>query len=80
MEREAGGQAVNEKLKPCPFCGREKIIIHSIDPDIERLADNFWAVCTSCVSFGPLSNTKKEAIAAWNKRIEQAAAPKGETE
>jgi Lar family restriction alleviation protein len=73
VEQEAGGETVNEKLKPCPFCGKEKITIHSIDPDIERFDDNFWAICKSCFSFGPPSNTKKEAIAAWNKRTEQPA-------
>jgi Lar family restriction alleviation protein len=80
MEQETGGETVNEKLKPCPFCGREKIIIYRSECAAERLDDNFWAVCKFCVSFGPLSNTKKEAIAAWNKRTEQAAASKEETE
>lgn len=52
------------KLKPCPFCGGNKLVIHG--------PQAFWIVCRECGAEGPtpssLWKTKKEAAKAWNRR------------
>jgi transcription elongation factor Elf1 len=56
---------MNEKLKYCPFCGKEGIFV--------KIMRNKWTV--SCknqlcsVRPGTRINTKKEVVKAWNKRV-----------
>ena len=49
-----------EELKPCPFCGKEKITIE------ERW--QYFGYCVNCGCEGPNAPTKRQAISAWNKR------------
>lgn len=59
-----------QKLKPCPFCGGEAIIIH------EAFRKNIYGVdvigtaigCDNC-NAQMFYRDKEEAIEAWNKRI-----------
>ena len=59
---------MDEKLKPCPFCGGENIIIDRDDgwenmdtnPDWNVFCRDCTATITEC--------TREKAIAAWNKR------------
>ena len=69
-----GRKTMNEKLRPCPFCGGEACI-----EDISELDDMdvIWMiVCDECggsASFGMdgCDATKDEAITAWNRRYEK---------
>jgi Lar family restriction alleviation protein len=58
----------NDKLKGCPFCGREKPRVFQ-----PYLAEVFYVFCDNddCVAHGPDGNTKDEAISAWNKRVKE---------
>ncbi len=52
-----------DELKPCLFCGEaEKIEVTF------TMWRDYWVICRSCGSGGPVKNTKKEAIEAWNRR------------
>ena len=47
------------ELKPCPFCGCKYIDFSGGDR---------WAMCTSCLSEGPVHLTREKAAIAWNTR------------
>lgn len=49
-------------LKPCPFCGREKLIRVTVK--------TCFIVCEGCETQGPVENTLDDAIEAWNTRTE----------
>ena len=49
------------KLKPCPFCGRELLVV-------EGWKGCVWVECINCNTEGPDKDTESEAIEAWNKR------------
>lgn len=51
------------KLKPCPFCGSERV-----RPPIEIGRRHCYAVCERCLAIGPDEQTKNAAAAAWNRR------------
>lgn len=53
-----------EKLKPCPFCGSDRIVPR----DRNEHCDYFLLYCHSCNAEGPNGRTLDEAIAAWNRR------------
>lgn len=54
-----------EDLKPCPFCGSDKLRVHAFDGCTEYLA----IVCTVCDASGPLTDDEEEvAVKSWNKR------------
>ena len=71
-----------QKLKPCPFCGGEGEIQHSIyrtAPDFgyERMPqfDSWYVKCKECL-FARLPywgnteyDTKEQAVDAWNTRV-----------
>lgn len=52
-------------LKPCPFCGND-------DPD-ELGLHMVSVMCWKCSAEGPMANSGKQSIAAWNKRVLPAA-------
>lgn len=59
---------MNDKLKPCPFCGGEAIV--------DGCDDTLWIViCKECNASIGHKETKEEAIEAWNKRIEPTFTP-----
>lgn len=55
-------RAMNEELKPCPFCGGKA--------EISLLLSNYGVACTSCMGaiFPAKEQTREEAIKAWNRR------------
>lgn len=56
------------KLKPCPFCGGEPEIVK-----VQNKGQKFyvsWADCTQCRCSTPLFSTRREVVAAWNRRAE----------
>ena len=52
------------KLEPCPFCGEKARICGS--DEIELV----FIECTKCYSQTNTYKTDKEAIKAWNRRVE----------
>ena len=58
-------QISRQKLKPCPFCGGDKI----------RLTN--WGLyrcwCANCLAQAADEISKKDAVEAWNKRVEPPA-------
>ena len=60
-EHARKGASLRQELKPCPFCGEIKC-------DIREGGRVAWATCPKCGCTLPLSRSKAEAIAAWNKR------------
>lgn len=56
---------MTNKLKPCPFCGRENLIIIFDD------YNNSAVFCNKCGAEGPLKGTEEGAIEAWNRRTEE---------
>ena len=67
-----------QKLKSCPFCGREHgFKITSIEHKLDDVTIKQWSVfCDAsgdkagCGASCGYRRTKAEAIAAWNKRSE----------
>ncbi len=64
------------ELKPCPFCGSDRITVMNI-------RDGQQAVCKDCHSSGQptfhgpdgFNATRGHAVAAWNRRAEAKAEP-----
>ena len=56
-----------EKLKPCPFCGSEKLEVRST-PFV-----GFTVRCwnDTCLASGPYKGTAEEAVDAWNGAYER---------
>lgn len=54
---------MSDELKPCPFCGCEKITL-------ERSCSNdcLWMECWECSTEGPVGSSSKEAKKIWNTR------------
>ena len=52
------------ELKPCPFCGCNKIEVHR---DVEAAITRYRGVCWDCVA-QIYRGTKEEVIEAWNRR------------
>jgi len=61
---------MSEKLKQCPFCGREAImgIACHVHEDYA-----FRVECRECKIVTPFYDTEAEAIEAWNRRAERTA-------
>ena len=56
------------KLKPCPFCGSENLILMDC---------NQFVQCLNCRAFGPDVDAVSGAAAKWNTRAEAKAEEKG---
>lgn len=55
-------------LKPCPFCGSADVEIEYLD---EQFRDHHMFVeCKSCEASSAIHFTRKEAVAAWNRRTQ----------
>ena len=54
---------MNEKLKPCPFCGNTDVLLFE-----GAGRGGARIVICDCGASGALSYSKKEAIDAWNRR------------
>ena len=52
------------ELKRCPFCGGEAEILAS------NGLTKGWITCSHCGAEVPIIQTKKEAVAAWNRRAD----------
>ena len=68
---------MTDKLKPCPFCGREAILVKNEHPRLHRPSRNgqYHVACYECdlmmgydEDYGGQFDTKEEAIEAWNRR------------
>ena len=66
-----------DELKPCPFCGGEAKMRTSISSSIPKRSIVF-CYCEKCGASGKLIEDSKcdgtfikEAIEAWNRRVEQ---------
>lgn len=55
---------MNEKLKPCPFCGGEAKLYYT------EFYEEFAVQCTWCKADRYGYPTEQEAINAWNTRVE----------
>lgn len=56
------------KLKPCPFCGGEAILMSR---ETNYFATRFFVICDNCHASSKWCKNKEEAAEAWNRRAEQ---------
>lgn len=54
---------MSEKLAACPFCGGKAEIVQSHNP---------YVICSVCHASTPMFSWKADAVAAWNRRAENA--------
>ena len=53
---------MDTKLKPCPFCGSEKVhYVNNVRADRQ-------VICKECFAYGPAEDTRSGAERAWNNR------------
>lgn len=52
------------ELKPCPFCGGKARIF--------EMRTMSWVKCANCGCETALLDTIKEAVATWNRRVNDA--------
>jgi Lar family restriction alleviation protein len=59
-----------EELKSCPFCGSEDVSISTTH--YQKIGDvaGYHGECHECASCGPDSESKEDAVRAWNTRKE----------
>lgn len=57
---------MEEKLKICPLCGAFCELVKT-----RKFSKGVWALCDNpdCNAQGPIKATCAEAIAAWNRRV-----------
>ena len=54
------------KLKRCPFCdGTVEVVAGGFRP----APPTYYVYCRKCGASSGVCDTKKEAVAAWNKRV-----------
>ncbi len=63
---------MTEKLKPCPFCGSEKIYIDMRDVFNEDETEYFYT-CKNCGATAPACIDDNDALKAWNTRAYENA-------
>lgn len=54
---------IMEKLKPCPFCGSDKVAV-------QYLYFRPYIICKKCHAQIPCYNTYPRAREAWNRRVD----------
>lgn len=59
----------NNKLKPCPFCGGNNIVIYDKSFNSGPYYDIFCRDCEASVRFADESETEEGAVNMWNTRI-----------
>jgi len=80
---DLGGHDMDEKLKPCPFCGDDYAsqVFNGTTPKVIDFSDqyvsSFWVTCNNCDTEGPVGNTEIEAIRKWNCRPMENTLKKG---
>lgn len=62
---------MSEKLKPCPFCGGEKIVFRA-----DEECSWCWYLCQDCRASSGKERTLADAIEAWNRRARHAGVSK----
>lgn len=58
---------MKEKLKPCPFCGNEDLLI-AVDDEVGSTK----IICQRCMGMVDNLGTEDETIKAWNRRAEES--------
>ena len=58
-----------DRLKLCPFCGA---VASDIGVYVVCDGSDWFVECFACLARGGADTTEANAIAAWNKRAEQA--------
>lgn len=53
---------MDDKLKPCPFCGGNNIIVSG------EFAPEYWVHCDDCKASAQCRTTRSQAIEDWNTR------------
>ena len=67
------GVLMMAELKPCPFCGSISTYYarRQVRADIFDLNQKIWKLyCTQCGASTDYFKTTKEAIEAWNRRVD----------
>lgn len=64
------GEAMSEKLKPCPFCGGKAWAYSGTTYHFES-GWGWICACKSCDAQGQIGETKAAAIGNWNRRTVQ---------
>ena len=59
---------MNDKLKPCPFCGKNNAgLVDHISPQGDK---NYTVICVSCGASVNNYDKPQQAIRKWNRRAE----------
>ncbi|MDO4301662.1 MAG: Lar family restriction alleviation protein [Clostridia bacterium] len=56
------------KLKPCPFCGGEAVLVNINVSGINDVPNPFEIHCKNCKSCSDWFTTEQKAVSAWNRR------------
>lgn len=67
---EIQGPKLEFELFPCPFCGATNQELRGALYKFEKVYHAIY--CSSCGTYGPLSETESGAIEKWNARPENA--------
>ena len=59
---------MEDKLKPCPFCGCESATI--IDHEDGLGTCDYYVACDRCSATGSFADNLDKAIELWNRRID----------
>lgn len=59
---------MTDKLKPCPFCGREATVHARKDEEAGQIFYGCMCKNTGCCMIPTLYMTKMQAIELWNRR------------
>ena len=59
---------LEKTLEPCPFCKTEENGDGRIRMSIAESSEGYFAVVCWCGGSGPIMDSKREAIEAWNSR------------